>query len=683
MKAVLHRLLPNRLVYWLQKTRRNRGPWRRHRAAIRNEVLFAQHISSECLTRIESLSQWHLFRGDLQTRLADMLGFDALHDQRLLTISINQVFYNKQYSIEKLLAKASSGHYIRANYYRPKVINEKIPCVIYLCGHMAHPTGAKTQYQDRYLWYPHNGIACLVIDPHGFGEIPGIHHGTQELGWWEWISMGYTPAGLEVWNAMRMLDWLQNRPEIDTQHIAVTGISGGGVMSFLLGALDERIAVVAPSCSAFTIGSQAAMGMIPGQCDCTFYPNYHRIDFPEVAALIAPRPLLMTCGQKDRLFPPQGYRELHNRVKNIYALYDPQLAAERVRMVDSCVGHEDSLLFLKESRQWITRWLVINNNNGKKTNEKEIRTQNPAELVYNTPEELVDYSGNYSFPGEMFIKKNKRVSYSSNAEWQARRTCLLHKLSQTVFNWFPSNQRDVATRLAKTEPGYAEAYATISEQEIETEPGVYVRVRQFSGKEQGRLSDVLFVIRLEPDGLNSGTEEFLPLLRNTQIVVIYPRFSEVKMDARSYAEAERTAAISGRTIASKQIWDVLQVVRHGLKTIPTSTPTNIYGRGAGAAIAMYVALLEERLDHIILKDHLLSHRFGCFLLGILRHTDISEILATLAPRAMTCIPDGHGDMQFAGQIYKLLDAGHQLQTAASLAEACQKQIHRYSPTALK
>ncbi|MBS1237846.1 MAG: Acetyl xylan esterase, partial [Deltaproteobacteria bacterium] len=63
--------------------------------------------------------------------------------------------------------------------------------------------------------------------------------------------MGYTPAGLEVWSAMRALDYLATRPEVDSERIGVTGISGGGVMTWLLTALDGRIKAAAPSCSTY------------------------------------------------------------------------------------------------------------------------------------------------------------------------------------------------------------------------------------------------------------------------------------------------------------------------------------------------------------------------------------------------------------------------------------------------
>ena len=52
--------------------------------------------------------------------------------------------------------------------------------------------------------------------------------GTHDLGMWFWLSLGHTPAGPEVWNAIRALDYLETWPEVDSKRVAVTGISGGG-----------------------------------------------------------------------------------------------------------------------------------------------------------------------------------------------------------------------------------------------------------------------------------------------------------------------------------------------------------------------------------------------------------------------------------------------------------------------
>ena len=244
------------------------------------------------------------------------------------------------------------------NFYVPAGSPRSLPTILYLCGHMPHPFGAKFHYQDRAIWFASHGFACLVLDTLEFGEVAGIHHGTHYLNLWNWLSLGYTPAGVEVWNAIRALDYLETRPEVDARRIGLTGISGGGAMTWYTAAVDERVAVAAPVCSTFTFGSQAEHWVARGQCDCIYYHNTYLLDFPVVGALIAPRPLLIFSGRKDSIFPPDGYHEVYRRAQeDLRSLRRGGTNGERIREVDDDVEHTDAPLFLREARSWMQRWL--------------------------------------------------------------------------------------------------------------------------------------------------------------------------------------------------------------------------------------------------------------------------------------------------------------------------------------
>src|SRR5436189_53122 len=254
------------------------------------------------------------------------------------------------------------GLYVTGSFYVPNRSSDPLPTILYLCGHSPHPLGAKSDYQDRAIWFASNGYACLVLDTLEFGEVPGLHHGIHDLNMWHWLSLGYTPAGTEVWNAIRALDYLETRPEVDRRKIGMTGISGGGAITWYTAAVDERVTAAAPVCSTYTFGSQAAHWVAAGQCDCIYFHNTYLEDFPIVGALIAPRPLIMLSGRKDPDFPPDGYHEVFRNVKRIYDLHAGlNASSDRVKEVDDDVGHSDVPLFLKEAREWMNRWLKKGN----------------------------------------------------------------------------------------------------------------------------------------------------------------------------------------------------------------------------------------------------------------------------------------------------------------------------------
>ncbi len=143
-------------------------------------------------------------------------------------------------------------------------------------------------YQAHPRWFAEHGYVALVLDPIQLGESQGFHHGTYREERWDWQSRGYTPAGAEVWNAMRALDYLETRPDVDADRMGVTGLSGGGVISWCLGAADERLKVVVPVCQSGSIEQVVADRATDGHCDCAFWINYYRWCWPDLGALIAP-----------------------------------------------------------------------------------------------------------------------------------------------------------------------------------------------------------------------------------------------------------------------------------------------------------------------------------------------------------------------------------------------------------
>jgi dienelactone hydrolase len=131
--------------------------------------------------------------------------------------------------------------YVTANLYLPKKATFPAPAVLYVCGHANTVVdkvsyGSKVNYQHHPAWFAEHGYVCLILDTLELGEIQGIHHGTYNQKMWWWQTLGYTPAGIECWNAMRALDYLETRKEVDAKRIGVTGRSGGGATSWWLAA---------------------------------------------------------------------------------------------------------------------------------------------------------------------------------------------------------------------------------------------------------------------------------------------------------------------------------------------------------------------------------------------------------------------------------------------------------------
>jgi dienelactone hydrolase len=628
-------------------------------------------MSARCLTDIGTLDDWKKQRPRFERQLREMLGLDAVPGRTPLKAQIMGRVTRPEYVIEKIVFQSLPGLYVTGNFYIPKDTAKPRATVLYLCGHSPHPLGAKVQYQDRAIWFASHGYPCLVLDTLEFGEVAGVHHGTHDLNMWHWLSLGYTPAGVEVWNAIRAIDYLQTRKEVDAKLIGLTGISGGGAITWYTAAVDERVAAAAPVCSTFTFGSQAEHWLARGQCDCIYYNNAYMWDFPIVAALIAPRPLLMLSGQKDTIFPPDGYHPVFERVKKIYDLYaGPDAPSPRVREVDDDVAHSDPPLFLREARQWMQRWLrgdlsglPLETNTPPKESAEELA------CFPKLPADAANYRIQHEFTAPMSLKQPV-----SRTDWDRRHLQVMSQLKEKVFRWFPKVKPPFETKVSKGGGNWAirYGYASYRDGSFQSETGVRVRVQVFTPQTGPANAPVLIYVKRAADSFySSDVDELLPLLGRYTVVALNPRFTEQPMSPAEYTDVERTATWAGRTIAAMQIWDLLRTIEWTADEQALGPQVSVYGKGDMAAVALYAALFDERVKQVIVNDLPSSHWQGPALLNVLRVTDLAEVAAALAPRRLVSLNRLPASFAHTRDLYRLRGASQQFAQSASLPEALE------------
>jgi dienelactone hydrolase len=165
---------------------------------------------------------------------------------------------------------------------------------------------------------------------------------------------GLTWPGVVFWDDIRTLDYLASRPEVDPRRIGCLGVSMGGYRSLYLAALDERIK------AACVVGFMSSVRpMMRAHLDTHswvhYLPGLHRyLDLPDVAALAAPRPLLVQQCARDRLFPTEGMKEA---VRKIAAAYEKAGVKDRFdgRFYD--VPHVFNVPMQDEAFDWLDRHL--------------------------------------------------------------------------------------------------------------------------------------------------------------------------------------------------------------------------------------------------------------------------------------------------------------------------------------
>lgn len=649
---------------------------RRHERFIASLKRTAADITDRALADIATLDDWKQARPARYAEFMYTLGLDPLPERTPLEARVTGKLKRPSYDIEKIVFQSRPGLYVTGNLYLPHGTSEQNdtggrPTILYVCGHSPHPYGAKWNYQDRAVWFAEQGYVCFVIDTLEFAEVAGVHHGLHDLNLWHWLSRGYTPAGVEVWNAMRAVDYLESREEVDSKRIGITGISGGGAVSWYAAAADERIAVSVPVCGTFTFGSQAKHWRASGQCDCIYYNNTFLTDLPVVAALLAPRPVLFCSGQKDPDFPPDGYHHVFQKTKRIYDLYEgPGQDSKRIKEVDEAVGHTDSPLFRSEARQWMNRWLrdiddpieIVPNPTEKVSTADELR------CLQRLPADAINYHID-----RVFVPTHQGASYATLQAWKQRRSEMLNGLNTKSFRWFPKQASELPfqVKTARGQGGWANRYADYQAVEIETEPGVPIRIQVLRARQRSQETPLLVYVKRPGDSIYFvDFDELLPVFGRCDVAIVNPRMTEHPVSAADYADIERTAAWTGRTIASMQVWDVLRTIqwlRHDQQFAPASI--SVYGKAEMGVVGLYAALFDDHIDEVILHDPPTTHRRGPALLNVLRITDIPEAAAALAPRKLTFIDDMPRAFETTASVYRLHDADDQLSSAASLPDA--------------
>lgn len=230
------------------------------------------------------------------------------------------------YTVEKVALESYPGFFVTGNLYRPKGKTGRLPGVLSPHGHF--PTGrfyetplkevrqqfvegaerfdvgGRYPHQARCVTLARMGCVTFTWDMVGYADSQQIsedvaHHYMKRRPEMETpTDWGFfspqaelqleTIMGLQTYNSLRVLDWFSSLPDVDPARIGVTGESGGGTQTMLIGALDSRPAVLFPAVMVSTA--------MQGGCTCENC-DYLRVGTGniEFAAMAAPRPLGMTA----------------------------------------------------------------------------------------------------------------------------------------------------------------------------------------------------------------------------------------------------------------------------------------------------------------------------------------------------------------------------------------------------
>lgn len=263
----------------------------------------------------KTLAEWQARKEFLRTQILSAAGLYPMFPKNDLHPQIFGRIENRDYSIEKVLLETMPGYYLGGNLYRPLRPSppEGFPAIISPHGHWNYgrlehtniasvPARAISLARQGYVVFAYDmvGYNDTIQTPHDFGDKP-----VEQL--WN-----FGPLGLQLWNSIRAIDFLEALPGVNPHKIGATGASGGGTQTFLVSAVDDRIQFSAPANMVSLI--MQGGGLCENAPGLRFDTN--NVEF---ASMMAPRPMIMTAATGD--WTRNMLREEYPAVRAIYDLY--------------------------------------------------------------------------------------------------------------------------------------------------------------------------------------------------------------------------------------------------------------------------------------------------------------------------------------------------------------------------
>ncbi len=220
-------------------------------------------------------------------------------------------------------------------------------------------------YQRAGILLAKSGMAALCYDPIGQGERhqilqpdgrPRFENGVEHMlvapGS---ILLGRSAATYRIWDGIRGLDYLESREDIDLQRLGLTGNSGGGLVTTLLMALDERVACAAPSCYITPVKEMLETNG-PGDSEQQVYGEITQgLGHADYLMIRAPKPTLICAATQDDMFDISGSWRSLREAKRFYGRLG---YPERVDLVEADVVHGFFRPLREGIARWMRRWLI-------------------------------------------------------------------------------------------------------------------------------------------------------------------------------------------------------------------------------------------------------------------------------------------------------------------------------------
>jgi dienelactone hydrolase len=555
-------------------------------------------------------------------------------------------FDRPAYRVERLVYESSPGLHIPANLYIPKNARPPYPGVLFQMGHSLNGKAA-APYQYCCQGLAHLGFLVLAFDPMGQGErtyYPNPETGLTRLGsaddehtlpGKQLLLVGDSAARLQTWDAVRSLDVLASHPLVDPQRLASTGQSGGGTLTMLLAAVDDRLACAAITC-ANTENHAVRNFNPPGSTDDAEQnltgSGREGVDRWDLLWPLAPKPLLVAVSARDAFgtYSPryiEDGRAEFARLENAYRLLG---AESKISWYETPMPHSLAPDMRLEVYRWFAQWLQGRTG---EISEPEVHAEEDRTLWVSETGNVVRSLGGKT-PQRLAAEQRNDAPKTPSPE-------LIRSLLHLEM---PAAPGLIEKGRVPSRACHAEAV------EISVNAEVAVPAWRFSPVKQASRATVII---LEPGGRSGrwgedslyqqlaarGLTVCAPDLRGVgDLAPEFPRHSARHAVWHQTEEAYAWASLMlGRPLLGQRVTDLIAIVR--ALSVPKIT---LAASGKMTVPALFAAALEPHIGRLVLSGGVASFRSlvdaiqpeipaANIIPGLLRHFDLPQLEAAVKP----------------------------------------------------
>jgi len=549
-------------------------------------------------------------------------------------------------------------------YYPDPPPGKKHPAVLYSCGHTQ--TGS-WHFQSHPILWARRGYVCLILDSAEQNDNPGEHHGFNLHLHHKRLALGYVASGGEAFNNIRALDLLAVDPAVDAARLGMTGVSGGGAMSWLVAALDERIRAVSTLCGISSPRDAITNRHLFGHCDCMFPLNLFQRDAADFAALIAPRAALFGFGKQDFGYHIGESISIAGRAGRIWDLHGK--SGHWQLLVADC-PHGDHPDFDVATQRWFDLHLA-----GEERPLLERGGQDYPECITSVFNGSPPSPNRLALQPELSRPRGSVPLPKTPEEWRVTRGEVLQSLQAVLL-------RDVESTLKADESWRSEIKTTSWHRGSIEAVDVFLEVRT----PNSRTANLLLSTATGGQIAHHVVPSILSVLeRNDSACALFePRLSGWNyagvggpcFPAGSNLEIETRLTKAMMLVGTTPVGMFYQDIRAAVAYLRTRTEFAecrlfLHGKGESALASLLVALVDEHIAGVVLEDLPGSFEDRCPVMGILRVLDIPQAVGLLAPRPVVLVNPGDTNWSWPVRAYKRLQASRNFNRAADMRVAFQ------------